>query len=1048
MPSTISPFVAALLRGRELVTTDEISDDGRTMVQRREDTWDRMYRDRYAHDKIVPTTHGVNCTGSCSWNVYVADGLITWEHQNTNYPTTGENSPEYEPRGCPRGASFSWYTYSPSRVRYPYVRGILLEAYRAHRRQGKDPVEAWGAIVSDPVTSKNYKQARGKGGFVRTTWDEAQEIQAAAHVYTTKTFGPDRCAGFTPIPAMSMVSFCAGTRFFALMGGTLLSFYDWYCDLPPASPQIWGDQTDVPESGDWWNAGYLIMWGANLPMTRTPDAHFMTEVRYKGTKVVSISPDYAESVKFADDWLAPNPGTDGALAQAMGHVILTEYFRQRKVDYFESYVRQFTDLPFLVTLTKTGEGQYRPDKYLTAGDIPSLSDQANAAFKPVMLDKVTNRPVVPNGTVGDRWGDDGMGKWNLDLGDIDPVLSLAELVSSGVEVVLPRFDVPGDRGDIMVRGVPSARVGDQLVTTVFDLLMATYGVSRPNVPGSWPTGYDDATGVGTPAWAEQITGVKASTIIRIAREFADNSEVTKGRSMIVLGAGTNHYFHSDIIYRTFIALLMLTGCQGVNGGGWAHYVGQEKARPVTGQQHIGFALDWARPPRHQASTSYWYTNTDQWRYDYFSAGDIASPAGPGKLEGRSIIDCHAQAVRSGWTPGHPGFNRNPLDIADEAKAAGMEVGPYIVSKLKDGSLKFAVEDPDDPANFPRCLTLWRANLLGNTAKGSEYFTRHLLGTEDAVSTPETPPERRPQDVKWRDEPGVGKLDLVTTIDFRMNGSALMSDIVLPAATWYEKHDISTTDMHPFIHAFNPAIAPPWQARTDYDTFNGLADKFSELAKTHLGTRTDVAPIPMITDTPDELAVPHGIVKDWKKGECEPIPGVTMPKLVVQERDFTQIGVKYRTLGPLISTLGTTTKGVTASGDDPVEFLSTRNGVRKDGPFAGRPLLDTDTKLAEAIMSLSGVTNGHQAVSGFQALEKRTGQKLVDLVGENAERRITFADTQAGPVPVFTSPEWSGVETGGRRYSPFCINVERLRPWSTVSGRQQFFVDHDWMAEMG
>ncbi|MCL2471757.1 MAG: nitrate reductase subunit alpha, partial [Propionibacteriaceae bacterium] len=1048
MPSTISPFVAALLRGRELVTTDEISDDGRTMVQRREDTWDRMYRDRYAHDKIVPTTHGVNCTGSCSWNVYVADGLITWEHQNTNYPTTGENSPEYEPRGCPRGASFSWYTYSPSRVRYPYVRGILLDAYRAHRRQGKDPVEAWGAIVSDPVTSKNYKLARGKGGFVRTTWDEAQEIQAAAHVYTTKTFGPDRCAGFTPIPAMSMVSFCAGTRFFALMGGTLLSFYDWYCDLPPASPQIWGDQTDVPESGDWWNAGYLIMWGANLPMTRTPDAHFMTEVRYKGTKVVSISPDYAESVKFADDWLAPNPGTDGALAQAMGHVILTEYFRQRQVDYFESYVRQFTDLPFLVTLVKTGEGQYRPDKYLTAGDIPSMSDQANAAFKPVMLDKVTNRPVVPNGTVGDRWGDDGVGKWNLDLGDIDPVLSLTEMVSSGVEVVLPRFDVPGDQGDIMVRGVPSARVGEKLVTTVFDLLMATYGVSRPNIPGSWPTGYDDATGVGTPAWAEQITGVKASTIIRIAREFADNSEVTQGRSMIVLGAGTNHYFHSDIIYRTFIALLMLTGCQGVNGGGWAHYVGQEKARPVTGQQHIGFALDWARPPRHQASTSYWYTNTDQWRYDYFSAGDISSPAGPGKLEGRSIIDCHAQAVRSGWTPGHPGFNRNPLDIADEAKAAGMEVGPYIISQLKDGSLKFAVEDPDDPANFPRCLTLWRANLLGNTAKGSEYFTKHLLGTENAVSSPETPPERRPQDVKWRDEPGVGKLDLVTTIDFRMNGSALMSDIVLPAATWYEKHDISTTDMHPFIHAFNPAIAPPWQARTDWDTFNGLADKFSELAKTHLGTRTDVAPIPMITDTPDELSVPHGIVKDWKKGECEPIPGVTMPKLVVQERDFTAIGVKYRTLGPLISTLGTSTKGVTASGDDPVEFLSGRNGVCQDGPFAGRPLLDTDTKMAEAILSLSGVTNGHQAVVGFQALEKRTGQKLTDLVGENADRRITFADTQAGPVPVFTSPEWSGVETGGRRYSPFCINVERLRPWSTVSGRQQFFVDHDWMAEMG
>lgn len=34
----------------------------------------------------------------------------------------------------------------------------------------------------------------------------------------------------------------------------MLSFYDWYADLPVASPQVFGDQTDAPESGDWWNA--------------------------------------------------------------------------------------------------------------------------------------------------------------------------------------------------------------------------------------------------------------------------------------------------------------------------------------------------------------------------------------------------------------------------------------------------------------------------------------------------------------------------------------------------------------------------------------------------------------------------------------------------------------------------------------------------------------------------------------------------------------------------------------------------------------------------
>ena len=62
--------------------------------------------------------------------------------------------------------------------------------------------------------------------------------------------------------------------------------------------------------------------------------------------------------------------------------------------------------------------------------------------------------------------------------------------------------------------------------------------------------------------------------------------------------------------------------------------------------------------------------------------------------------------------------------------------------------------------------------------------------------------------------------------------------------------------------------------------------------------------------------------------------------------------------------------------------------------------------------------------------------------------ITFADTQSRPQTVITSPEWSGIEHGGRRYSPFTINVERLKPWHTLTGRQHFFLDHDWMAELG
>ncbi|HEU5471055.1 MAG TPA: nitrate reductase subunit alpha [Actinophytocola sp.] len=1035
----------ALVRTRRFFTRAEVSSDLRTLYRIGGRQADDFYRDRWSHDKVVRSTHGVNCTGSCSWKVYVKDGIITWETQQTDYPSVGPDRPEYEPRGCPRGAAFSWYTYSPTRVRYPYVRGVLLQMYREAKARTGDPVLAWAEIVTNPETRRRYQEARGRGGLVRASWDEATELVAAAHVHTIKKYGPDRIAGFSPIPAMSMVSHASGARFVSLLGGAMLSFYDWYADLPVASPQVFGDQTDVPESGDWWDAGYLIMWGSNLPVTRTPDAHWMAEARYRGQKVIAVAPDYADNVKFADEWLAAKPGTDGALAMAMGHVILREFFVERQVPYFTDYVKRFTDLPFLVRLDEH-DGGYRPGKFLTAEDLDGMAHTENAAFKTVLLDAATGRPVVANGSVGFRFGQDGMGKWNLDLGAIDPQLSLHD--ADPVPVTLPRFDTPDGAAGALRRGVPARRVGAHLVTTVFDLLLAQYGVHRPGLPGDWPTGYDDATQPYTPAWQQPITGVPAAAAARIGREFAANAEESRGRSMIVMGAGTNHWFHSDTIYRAFLALTTLTGCQGVNGGGWAHYVGQEKCRPVTGWAQLAFGLDWSRPARQMIQTAYWYLHTDQFRYDPFGADTLAAATSDGQLAGRTTADVIAMAARLGWMPSYPTFDRNPLDLADDAERSGLSTTDYVVGELKAGRLRFACEDPDAPENFPRVLSVWRANLLGSSAKGNEYFLKHLLGADSSLRAQEAPPEARPKDVVWHDEAPIGKLDLLLSLDFRMTSTTLFSDVVLPAATWYEKHDLNTTDMHPFVHSFNPAIAPPWQTRTDWAAFQAIAEEFSHLAEKHLGVRKDVVATPLLHDTSDELATPHGRVRDWKAGECEPVPGLTMPALAVRERDYPAVAAKMGALGPLAETLGATTKGVTYKLDREVEYLRSKNGAVRGGPADGRPSLARDVHACEAILALSGTTNGHLATQGFRTLEARTGTELADLAAEHEGKRITFADTQAAPVPVITSPEWSGSETGGRRYSPFTINVERLKPWHTLTGRQQFFIDHDWMAELG
>ena len=1040
-----------LVNAGRFFTPGVISDDLRTVTREGGRDGDSFYRDRWSHDKIVRSTHGVNCTGSCSWKVYVKDGVITWETQQTDYPSVGPDSPEYEPRGCPRGAAFSWYTYSPTRVRYPYVRGVLLEAYRAAKLVHPDPVDAWKAVVTNPETRRRYQRARGKGGLVRASWAEAKEIVAAAHVHTIKDHGPDRVFGFSPIPAMSMASHAAGARFISMLGGSMLSFYDWYADLPVASPQVFGDQTDVPESADWWNASYLIMWGANVPVTRTPDAHFMAEARYRGQKVVTVSPDYADNTKFADEWMSPHPGTDGALAMAMGHVVLKEFFIERQVPRFVDYVKRFSDLPFLVSLREKN-GAWVPDKFVTAADLGDTSE--NAQFKTVLIDSATGAPHVPNGSLGHRYGDEGIGKWNLDLEGVEPALSFYQATGTEVaELLLPRFDLGqevNEGGGIHHRGVPAARLetihGKRLVTTVFDLMLAQYGVGRDGLPGEWPTGYDDPTPY-TPAWQETITGVPAAMAERIGREFAQNAEDSGGRSMIILGAGTNHWFHSDETYRTFLALITLTGCQGVNGGGWAHYVGQEKVRPFTGWATLAFGLDWVRPPRQMIGTGFFYVNSGQWRYDGMGPEALSSPLGEGTFKGLQSIDTIAQSARSGWMPSYPSFDRSSLDLGDDIVASGKTAGDYMKEKLLSGEVNFAVEDPDAEENWPRVLTVWRANLIGSSSKGNEYFLRHLLGADSSIRTEESPEALRPRDVKWRDA-GQGKLDLMVSMDYRMTSTGLYSDVIFPAATWYEKHDLSSTDMHPFVHAFTPAINPPWETKSDYDTFQELARAVTELSEGHLGKRTDLVAVPLLHDTADAMALPSGIVGDWKTGEVDLIPGKTAPKFVLVERDYSQFADKMSSLGPLVEKLGTNTKGVAVFPKPEVELLASINGVIPSGPAAGRPSLVTAVHACETILALSGTTNGRVSVEGFRDLERRTGRKLADLAIDNEGKRITFADTQARPVPVITSPEWSGSEHGGRRYTAFAINVERLKPWHTLTGRQHFFLDHDWMTELG
>ena len=213
---------------------------------------------------------------------------------------------------------------------------------------------------------------------------------------------------------------------------------------------MWGDQTDDARIGRLVERRYVILWGSNIPQTRTPDAHFMTEARYRGQKVVVVSPDFAGHTKFADHWLPAAAGSDGALALAMTHVIFKEFHLDREVPYFTSYAKKTTDLRASCACA-SATAPYVADRFLRASDLGE--SRRTPTGRPSCSTRSRGRPrcrTVRSDPLGRR----GNGKWNLELDEIDPALTLLGHHDELVEIDLPRFDVEGAGGGVLRRGVP------------------------------------------------------------------------------------------------------------------------------------------------------------------------------------------------------------------------------------------------------------------------------------------------------------------------------------------------------------------------------------------------------------------------------------------------------------------------------------------------------------------------------------------------------------------------------------------------------------------
>ncbi len=459
------------------------------------------------------------------------------------------------------------------------------------------------------------------------------------------------------------------------------------------------------------------------------------------------------------------PGTDAALGMAMGHVVLKEFFVDRQVDVLRGLRPDASPTcRYLVALEEGADGR-------TIARASSSSRPTSTARRRRPRTRCSSRCCgrgdrQPRRARTARWATGSAtrasARWNLDLGEVDPALSCGPRATRST-VELPRFDTRRRRAASLMRarraGAPHRRVPGH-----HGLRPDAGPVRRRRATACRGAGRPATT---TPTPPTRRPGRRRSPVsrrdqvARIAREFARTPRSPKGRSMILMGAGTNHWFHSDTIYRTFLTLTTLTGCQGATAAAGRTTSDRRRAgRSPAGRQSRSRS-DWTRPPRQMIQTGYWYLHTDQFRYDHVRA---RTPWPRRPVSGRvrragPRPTCRRSRARMGWMPSYPTFDRNPIDLGRRGRAAAGSTGGGAMSstQLKNGGLRFAGEDPDDPENCPRVLSIWRANLLGSSAKGNEYFLKHLLGTDSCrARRPRRRRSTRPRDVVWREEAPAGQ----------------------------------------------------------------------------------------------------------------------------------------------------------------------------------------------------------------------------------------------------------------------------------------------------
>jgi DMSO reductase family type II enzyme molybdopterin subunit len=338
--------------------------------------WEDVMRQKWTWDRVVRGSRGINCTGHCAFNVYVKNGVVWREEQQGEYGRSGDDTPDYGPRGCQKGLRHAKYMYGKQRVLYPM------------KRVGE----------------------RGAGKWQRIGWDQAVSEIADKVIEHATGSGPDSITfAMGTQMILKRAAFTGLFRFANLTGIVVPETFAGVGDLPVGAYMTLGYELPGDTMAAVYKSRCCLVWVANPAATRIPDAHFFWEARYNGTEVVTIAPEFSASAVHSSKWINPKPGTDTALAMAMVHTII----KDRAIDW--DYVREQTDLPFLVR-TDT-------QRFLRGSDLGLTGDKADASF--YFWDEKTGKPVLaPSTGYGQMPGPkpDGRAEASLALGDIRPAL--------------------------------------------------------------------------------------------------------------------------------------------------------------------------------------------------------------------------------------------------------------------------------------------------------------------------------------------------------------------------------------------------------------------------------------------------------------------------------------------------------------------------------------------------------------------------------------------------------------------------------------------------